>query len=77
MAKCPQSFRRKLEEYVLAFGATVREAKPSALQDYEAGRKCEIEAINGAISREAKKVGLESPTNAVVADIVIAKQSMF
>ena len=56
---------------------TVREAKPSALQDFEAGRRCEIEAINGAVPGEAARVGLEARTNQVVADIVRAKQSIF
>ena len=56
---------------------TVREAKPSALQDFEAGRRCEIDAINGAVPAEAARVGLEAATNQVVADIVRAKQSTF
>ena len=70
---------------LLTFGArpsslmhpTVREAKPSALQDFEAGRRCEIDAINGAVPLEAAKVGLEARTNQIVADIVRAKQSNF
>ena len=56
---------------------TVREAKPSALQDFEAGRRCEIDAINGAVPAEAARVGMEAVTNQVVADIVRAKQSTF
>ena len=55
----------------------MREAKPSALQDFEARRKCEIDAINGAVPLEAAKVGLEARTNQIVADIVRAKQSNF
>ena len=56
---------------------SVREAKPSALQDFEAGRRCEIDAINGAVPVEAARLGMEARTNQVVADIVRAKQSLF
>jgi len=72
-----EEFDRKVEEYVLKFGSTVRGAKPSALQDFEARRKCEIDAINGAIPVEAAKVGMKAPTNQIIADVVRAKQSMF
>ena len=72
-----EEFCHKLEAYVLSFGKTVREAKPSALQDFEAGRRCEIDAINGAVPLEAARVGLQSPTNKIVADIVRAKQNIF
>lgn len=70
------NFEQKVEEYVLRFGSTVRDAKPSALQDVEAGRICEIDAINGAIPAEAAKVGLQAPTNQIIADLVRAKQSL-
>ena len=56
---------------------SVRDAKPSALQDFEAGRRCEVDAINGAVPSEAARVGLEAGTNQIVADIVRAKQSTF
>ncbi len=37
--------------------------KPSMLQHVTAGRKTEIEAINGALIREAKKQGIATPYN--------------
>jgi 2-dehydropantoate 2-reductase len=49
--------------HVRAFGASMPAAKPSALLDHEAGRVSEIEVINGAIPREAKKLGLKTPVN--------------
>ncbi|CAD7957180.1 unnamed protein product [Amoebophrya sp. A25] len=66
-----------VEAYVLKFGGTVRAAQPSMLQDHLAKRKCEIMAINGAIPREAAKVGLGAPTNRILADLVLARESAF
>jgi 2-dehydropantoate 2-reductase len=50
-------------EHVRAFGASMPAAKPSALLDHEAKRVSEIDVINGAIPREAKKIGLKAPVN--------------
>ena len=37
--------------------------KPSMLQHVEAGRRTEIEALNGALIREAKTLGIKTPDN--------------
>jgi 2-dehydropantoate 2-reductase len=37
--------------------------KPSMLQHVEAGRRTEIEALNGALIREAKAMGIKVPNN--------------
>ena len=37
--------------------------KPSMLQHVEAGRRTEIEALNGALIREAKALGIKVPNN--------------
>jgi 2-dehydropantoate 2-reductase len=37
--------------------------KPSMLQHVEAGRRTEIEALNGALIREAKALGIKTPNN--------------
>jgi len=61
------------------FGRVIPKAKPSMLLDMEAGRPTEIDALNGALVREAERVGIASPTNAFVTEIVLAleaKQSM-
>lgn len=44
--------------------------KPSMLQDIEAGKPCEIAAINGALSVEAKRVGVPAPINDQVVAII-------
>jgi len=62
-----------------AFGRVIPHARPSMLLDMEAGRPTEIEALNGALVREAGRVGLPAPTNAFMTDVVLAleaKQSM-
>lgn len=55
---------------VSSFAETVRSAKPSVLQDIEAGRVSEIDVINGAIPREARRVNLEAPVNATITALV-------
>lgn len=47
-----------------------RALKPSMLQDIEKGKPCEIEAINGVLSREASKNGISTPVNDTVVAIV-------
>ncbi len=37
--------------------------KPSMLQHVEAGRRTEIDALNGALIREAKTLGIPTPNN--------------
>jgi 2-dehydropantoate 2-reductase len=44
--------------------------KASMLQDRLAGRRTEIEQINGAIVREAEALGLRAPVNATLADMM-------
>jgi len=44
--------------------------KPSMLQDMLAGRKTEIESINGAIYKLARAKGLEAPVNGVLYRLV-------
>ena len=38
-------------------------SRPSMLQHVEAGRRTEIDAINGALVRESRKIGLAAPYN--------------
>lgn len=40
------------------------------LDDIEAGRPTEIEAINGAIVQAAREIGFEAPLNESVAELV-------
>jgi 2-dehydropantoate 2-reductase len=46
------------------------ENRSSMLQDVSSGRKTEIDMINGAIVREGASLGLDTPVNAVLTDLV-------
>jgi 2-dehydropantoate 2-reductase len=54
-----------------------KDHKPSMLQDILAERPTEIESINGAVAREAKKLGMETPVTSVLADLVSVIQKNF
>lgn len=49
--------------------------RPSMLQDFSAGRKTEIESINGAVVRAGESAGVPSPINATLADLVRMMQA--
>ena len=63
--------------YVRDFGAKIPGARPSMLLDHLAGRRSEIDAINGAIPPEALALGLEAPYNTLVSALVRAKETGF
>jgi 2-dehydropantoate 2-reductase len=61
------------------FGHVIPNAMPSMLLDMLAGRPTEIDALNGALVREAERIGLAAPVNAFMTHLVRAlesKQSM-
>lgn len=58
------------EAHIRAFAARVANAKPSLLQDIEAGRETEIDYINGAVPREAAKLDLHAPVNSLLTRLV-------
>jgi 2-dehydropantoate 2-reductase len=64
-------------DYVRAFGSKIPNARPSMLLDHLAGRRSEIDAINGAVPVEAAKVGLAAPVNTTVAALIRAKETAF
>jgi len=66
-----------VQQYVENFVKTVRGARPSMAQDHAAGRRGEVDAINGAIPVEAARVGLTAPVNQTVADLIRARESTF
>lgn len=47
-----------------------RALKASMLQDIEKGRKCEIDAINGIISKKGIELGIKTPVNDKLVEIV-------
>ena len=63
--------------YVRAFGQKIPNARPSMLLDHLAGRKAEIDNINGAIPREGAKGGVATPTNSVLVALLKAREAAF
>lgn len=63
--------------YLRDFAEGLRPAKPSMLQDHEAGRRSEIDAINGQVCDRGRDVGVATPMNDVVAAIVRARETHF
>lgn len=59
-------------EYARAFGLRIPDARPSLLLDLRAGRRTEIEVINGAIPRVGRTVGVSAPANETVTALVRA-----
>lgn len=60
--------------HVRAFAERMPAAKPSMLLDHEAGRKSEIDYINGAIPREAAKTKVSAPVNETLVRLVRIKE---
>lgn len=60
--------------YTRTFGRRIADARPSMLLDYLAGRRSEIDAINGAIPGAAAEEGLPAPANVVVSAAVRTKE---
>ena len=58
--------------YVRDFGSKIPGAKPSMLLDFEAGRRLEIDFINGAIPRVGREVGVAAPVNETLTALVRA-----
>ncbi len=63
--------------YVWDFGQKIPGARPSMLLDHLAGKRAEIDNINGAIPREGAKFGIATPINSVVVALLKAKESGF
>lgn len=58
------------DAHIRAFAGRVAAAKPSLLQDVEARRPSEIDFINGAIPREARRIGRRAPVNETLTAMV-------
>jgi 2-dehydropantoate 2-reductase len=54
-----------------------RENRSSMGQDFDHRRQTEIDAINGAIVREAQELGIPVPFNQAVTDLVKAIEQSF
>jgi len=64
-------------KYVSDFSEKIPNARPSMLLDHMAGRRCEIDVINGAIPREGRRIGVATPVNDLVCALIRAKESAF
>jgi 2-dehydropantoate 2-reductase len=63
--------------YVTNFATKIPNAKPSMLLDHLAGKRCEIDVINGAIPREGQRVGVKTPVNDIVCALIRARETTF
>ncbi|HMK76023.1 MAG TPA: 2-dehydropantoate 2-reductase [Thermodesulfobacteriota bacterium] len=64
-------------EKVRKAAEATRENRSSMGQDFDHRRKTEIDAINGAVSREAQPLGIPVPFNQAVTDLVKAIEKNF
>jgi 2-dehydropantoate 2-reductase len=68
----PDEQIERVEQVCLATQANIC----SMLQDIRAGRRTEIEYMNGAVVREARARSLSVPTNSMLCDLVHAKEKL-
>jgi 2-dehydropantoate 2-reductase len=61
--------------YVRNFGLKIPGARPSMLLDLMAGRRSEIDFINGAIPRAGREIGVATPFNEAVTALVKAREA--
>jgi 2-dehydropantoate 2-reductase len=54
-----------LAQEALSFSTTLRDAKPSMLQDLEAGKPLEYEALNGIVVKILQQAGKRAPLNEI------------
>jgi 2-dehydropantoate 2-reductase len=68
------------EEYIeLLFGRLIPDTAAhfaSMAQDLQAGRRTEIEALNGAVVRLGEEAGVPCPTNAAISELVRAAEEL-
>ncbi len=72
----PLSFDDPIE-YVTRFGQNMPNARPSLLLDHMAGRRSEIDAINGMVPVVAREVGTSAVYNEVVTEIIRSRELSF
>lgn len=58
-------------ESTMTVARRTRENRSSMLQDVEAQRRTEVEAINGAIVRTAERIGIAAPLNSALRALVL------
>ena len=63
--------------HIKALGSKIPNARPSMLLDHDAGRRGEVDAINGAIPRLGRTCGVPTPVNETVVAIIKAREAGF
>ncbi len=63
--------------YVTAFGARMPDARPSMLLDHHAGRRSEIDALNGMAAVLGARAGIATPYNGTLTAIIRAREAAF
>ena len=63
--------------YVAAFGAGMPNARPSMLLDHMAGRRSELDAINGIIPIMGRALGIPTPFNDTLTAVVRQREGAF
>jgi 2-dehydropantoate 2-reductase len=64
-------------EHIRKLGGKIPNARPSMLLDDDAGRRGEVDAINGSIWRLGRKYGVPTPVNETVVGIIKARERGF
>lgn len=73
----PEDPIKPLLDTIEKFHKSGRKPKCSMLQDLERGRLTEIDAINGSIVREGKRLGVPTPVNEVMVMLVKVAEEKF
>jgi 2-dehydropantoate 2-reductase len=63
--------------YVTEFSATIPDASPSMRLDHLAGRRSEIDVINGQVVELSRELGLDAPYNETLCAILHGRESQF
>jgi 2-dehydropantoate 2-reductase len=64
-------------EHIRRLGGKIPGARPSMLLDHQAGRRGEVEAINGAIPRLGRLCGVPTPVNDTLVALIKAREAAF
>ncbi len=63
--------------YVTEFAATIPDVSPSMRLDALAGRRSEVDVINGQVVEQSKEFGLETPYNETLCAIIRRRESRY
>ncbi len=63
--------------HVTQFGKTIPGSRPSLALDHLAGRRAEIDAINGAVAAEGRRAGVPTPCNDTVVALLKVREAGF